>query len=234
MTRRRVGILGGMFDPIHNGHLDVMAAARAALELHEIFVVPANVPPHRAAPMASSYHRFAMVALAIASREECRATDLELRDAGPSYTSDTLRRFHAQGVNPGDLFFIIGADAFLDIESWKNYPALLDLSHFAVVSRSGTSVDELAVQLPTLASRMRHQFAATASPSIFLIDAPTADVSSTAIRRACAKGESIVGMVPYQVQQHIERHTLYDDVARRANFDAGSTDHPAGRLHGRD
>jgi nicotinate-nucleotide adenylyltransferase len=223
-----------MFDPIHNGHLDVMAAAQAALELHETFLVPANVPPHRAAPMASSYHRFAMVALAIAGREECRATDIELREAGPSYTSDTLQRFRAQGVDPLDLFFIIGADAFLDIESWKNYPELLDLSHFAVISRSGISVDELPVRLPTLASRMRHQFTATSSALIFLIDAPTADVSSTAIRRARANGESIAGMVPHAVQQHIERHMLYEDPARRANFNARSTDRPAGRLHGRD
>ena len=158
MTSRRVGILGGMFDPIHNGHLDVIAAAHAALQLDEIFVVPANVPPHRAAPVASSYHRFAMVALAIAGREECRATDLELREAGPSYTSDTLRRFQSQGFDPADLFFIIGADAFLEIATWKNYPALLELSHFAVISRSGVSVGELPVRLPSLASRMRREF----------------------------------------------------------------------------
>jgi nicotinate-nucleotide adenylyltransferase len=234
MTSRRVGILGGMFDPIHNGHLDVIAAAQAALQLDEIFVVPANVPPHRAAPVASSYHRFAMVALALAGREECRATDLELREAGPSYTSDTLRRFQSQGFDPADLFFIIGADAFLEIATWKNYPALLELSHFAVISRSGVSVGELPVRLPSLASRMRREFTATSSPLIFLINAPTADVSSTAIRRARANGESITGMVPSQVQQHIERHALYEDPAQRATFNARSTDRPAGRLHGRD
>src|SRR4029453_13506856 len=137
MTSRRVGILGGMFDPIHNGHLDVIAAAQAALQLDEIFVAPANVPPPRAAPVASRYPRFALGALAIAGREECRATDLELRETGPSYTSDTLRRFHTQGFDPKDIFFIIGADAFLDIATWKNYPAVLELSQFAVISRSG-------------------------------------------------------------------------------------------------
>jgi len=234
MTSRRVGILGGMFDPIHNGHLDVIAAAQAALQLDKVFVVPANVPPHRTAPVASSYHRFAMVALAIAGREECLATDLELREAGPSFTSDTLRRFHTQGFNPADLFFIIGADAFLEIATWKNYPALLDLSHFAVVSRSGVSVGELPARLSTLASRMRNQFISTSSPLIFLINAPTANVSSTAIRRARANGESITGMVPSQVQQHIERHALYEDPARRAALNTRSTDRPAGRLHGRD
>jgi nicotinic acid mononucleotide adenylyltransferase len=85
-----------------------------------------------------------------------------------------------------------------------------------------------------LASRMRHQLTDISSPLIFLINAPTADVSSTAIRRARANGESIDGMVPHQVQQHIERHGLYEDPARRINFDGRSADHPAGRLHGRD
>ena len=137
---RRVGILGGMFDPIHNGHLDVLGAAQERLELSEVIVLPSNIPPHRPPPAVSSYHRFAMVALAIAGRPGWRALDLELREAAPSYTSDTLRRFHAQGFGVAEIFFITGADAFLDIATWKDYPALLDLAHFAVISRRGFSV----------------------------------------------------------------------------------------------
>ena len=90
---RRVGILGGTFDPIHCGHLDVGAAAQAALDLEELLVLPSNIPPHRPQPVASSYHRFAMVALAIAGRRGWRALDLELREDGRSYTSETLRAF---------------------------------------------------------------------------------------------------------------------------------------------
>src|SRR6202158_3768185 len=110
-TRRRVGILGATFDPIHCGHLDVGAAAQAALGLGEILVLPSNIPPHRPQPLASAYHRFAMVALAIAEHPDWRALDLELREGASSYTSDTLERFHAEGFGAMELFFITGADA---------------------------------------------------------------------------------------------------------------------------
>ncbi len=137
---RRVGILGGTFDPIHCGHLDAGAAAQAALDLEELLVLPSNIPPHRPQPVASSYHRFAMVALAIAGRRGWRALDLELREDGRSYTSDSLHTLHGQGFNAQELFFVTGADAFLEIATWKNYPAVLDLAHFAVISRRGVPV----------------------------------------------------------------------------------------------
>ncbi len=236
MANRRIGILGGMFDPIHNGHLDVLDAAQAALELGEIVVVPSSIPPHRPPPAASSYHRFAMAALAIGGRRGWRALDVELREPTLSYTSDTLLKFHAEGHERLDLFFIAGADAFLEIETWKNYPALLDLSHFAVISRPGVPVGQVAERLPALASRLRGPDAAASvdSTMIFLIDAPTADVSSSAIRHARSHGESIVGMVPPGVQQHIEQHALYKDPTRVEGAGARLIGQPAGRLHGGD
>jgi nicotinate-nucleotide adenylyltransferase len=210
---RRVGILGGTFDPIHCGHLDVGTAAQTALALDEILILPSNVPPHRVPPIASGYHRFAMVALAIAGRQGWRALDLEMRDLARSYTSTSLRRLHADGFKAGELFFIVGADAFTEIATWNDYPALLDLAHFAVVSRPGIPAAELARRLPTLAARMREPGDArqsSQSTMIFLIDAATTDVSSTAIRTARTRGQSIAGMVPPLVQQHIEQHVLYE------------------------
>lgn len=234
---RRVGILGGTFDPIHNGHLDAGRAAQRALDLGEILVVPSNIPPHRPQPVASSYHRFAMVALAIAGRSGWRAIDIELQEIARSYTSNTLQRFHADGFSAGELFFITGADAFVEIATWKDYPSLLDLAHFAVISRRGISVGALPERLPALASRMRTPSAgaeALASPAIFLIDEPTADVSSTAIRLALAHGRSIVGMVPSVVQLHIEQHGLYQHVAPAAEAGRGEANPAAGRLHGQE
>jgi nicotinate-nucleotide adenylyltransferase len=219
---RRVGILGGTFDPIHCGHLDAGAAAQRTLDLDTILVLPCNVPPHRPPPMASRYHRFAMVALAIAGRPGWRALDLELRVEGRSYTWDTLRRLHADGFNPAELFFITGADAFVEIATWKNYPEVLDLAHFAVVSRRGVPVGELPARLIALEGRMRavatphagrgHATDAEGPTLIFLIDAATADVSATAIRGALGRRESISGMVTASVRQHIEQHALYEDI----------------------
>src|SRR5262245_64525818 len=133
--RRRIGLLGGTFDPIHRGHLDLATAAEAALHLMEVLVLPSNIPPHRPQPVASSHHRFAMAAMAIAGRRGWRALDVELQRAAPSYTADTLQRFHASGFAPSELVFITGADAFLEIATWHDYPAVLDRAHFAVVSR---------------------------------------------------------------------------------------------------
>jgi nicotinate-nucleotide adenylyltransferase len=193
----------------------------------------ANIPPHRPQPQTSSYHRFAMVALAIADCEGWSASDLELIAASPSFTTGTLQRFSDRGVTPAEMFFIIGTDAFVDIESWKDFPAILDRAHFAVVSRPGLSLDEMSRRLPALASRMAApaDVVARATPSIFLIDAATADVSATAIRRRVARGDSIAGLVPAAVRQHIERHALYATAVLEEGTHRTSQ---AGRLHGQD
>jgi nicotinate-nucleotide adenylyltransferase len=212
MIPRRVGILGGTFDPIHCGHVETAAAAAHALDLTEVFVVPACVPPHRAQPSASAFHRFAMAAMAVAGRRGWRASDVELlAAASPSFTSDTLRLFREQGYAPGELFFILGADAFAEIATWREYPSILESAHFAVVSRPGSGTSDLHHRLPALASRMVAPSALprAGSTQIILIEAPTPDVSSTAIRLRVALGDTIAGMVPAGVLQHIEQHGLY-------------------------
>jgi nicotinate-nucleotide adenylyltransferase len=234
---RRIGILGGTFDPIHCGHVDVADAAVSELKLTRLYVMTSNVPPHRPQPLASSYHRFAMVTLAVLERPDWRATDVELRHDAPSFTSQTLDLFHERGYLPSELFFVIGADAFVEIASWRDYPRILDAAHFAVVSRPGLSVNELPRRLPHLADRMVRPSIAEVGeidPLIILIDAPTADVSSTAIRQRLVKGESIAGLVPQQVQQHIEQHGLYSSMTPgRRRSDTPRTP-AAGRLHGKD
>lgn len=232
---RRVGVLGGTFDPIHRGHLDLGDAAQATLELTTLFVVPSYTPPHRESPKASPFHRFAMVAIAVEERHGWQASDIELEQAERSYTVSTLGRFHAAGYEARELFFIIGADAFADIVSWKDYPALLDSAHFVVVSRPGHPVSQLRQRLPDLQSRIAEapaRAAAGPTTSIILIDAPTADVSATAIRRRLADGLSIAGMVPAQVQQHIEQHGLYAPRALHGRDTASTMNLAAERLHG--
>jgi nicotinate-nucleotide adenylyltransferase len=237
MPGRRVGILGGTFDPVHLGHMDLADAAHKALGLTEVVLVPSNVPPHRPQPTTSAYHRFAMVAFAVQERPDWRAADLELRNDAPSFTSCTLDRFHDRGYRPTELYFVIGADAFFEIESWRDYPNILEAAHFVVISRPRIPVRGVAERLPNLAARMvTRPLDAVSSevPLIILIDAPTADVSSTAIRERMAAGESIAGLVLPRVRQHIEQHGLYTSITpgRRAG-DAQQTS-PAGRLHGQD
>jgi nicotinate-nucleotide adenylyltransferase len=211
---RRVGILGGTFDPIHVGHLDVAQAAQNALNLERILLVPSWQPPHRAAlPVASPFHRFAMTALAASTADAFEASDLELQAAaGPSYTIDTLGRLEADGLAPEELFFLTGADAFAEIATWKGYPHLLQHAHFVVVSRPGQPAGEIRRRVPALAPHMHdasERAFGGALPSILLVDRTTRDVSSTAIRHARAEGRSIHGLVPEPVERHIVRHRLY-------------------------
>lgn len=226
----RIGILGGTLDPIHLGHLDTALAARAALSLDRVIILPSRVPPHRQQrPLASRYHRFAMTALAVNGIDGLTASDMELCAPGPSYTADTLTRFQAlSGLPASQIFFITGADAFAEIETWHRYPELLELAQFVVVSRPGYPVHALKARLPGLASRMRSADSVTprsAELTIHLLDARTADVSSTDIRRRLAAGEPLAGLVPPSVETHIRQHSLYAHV-----YAASRADH----LHGQD
>jgi nicotinate-nucleotide adenylyltransferase len=231
---RRIGILGGTFDPIHWGHLDVGDAAVNELKISRLFVITSNAPPHRPQPLASAYHRFAMVSLAILDRPSWRAADLELRHDAPSFTSRTLEMFHERGYLSSELFFVIGADAFAEIASWRDYPNILNAAHFVVVSRPGFSVKELPRRLPKLADRMARppiDEVSQIDPLIILLDAVTADVSSTAIRQRRAHGESIGGLVPPHVQQHLEHHGLYTSMTPGRRGSDAPPAQAAGRLH---
>jgi nicotinate-nucleotide adenylyltransferase len=207
----RLGVLGGTFDPIHIGHLAAAAAARRALALDRVLFMPTHVPPHRSVqPQASPFHRFAMAALAAQVDPAFAASDLELQAPGPTYTATTLERLGAAGYGPSQIFFIAGADAFAEIDTWRDYPALLERGHFAVISRPGRPAGSLRQELPALAARMVDAGAEVPQrPSILLVDAATPDVSSTAIRRRVSEGGSLDGLVPSGVAAHIHRHGLY-------------------------
>ena len=226
----RIGILGGTLDPIHCGHMAAAVGARDAFDLSRVLVLPSRVPPHRPVqPVASPFHRFAMACLAVSGVPRFEASDDELRSEGPSYTADTLERQHARGVGASQIFFITGADAFAEIATWKRYPDVLDLANFVVVSRPGHRIEALAERLPELAARMLPAGAATArggKPMIYLLNAATPDVSSTAVRDRLRRGAPITGLVPPLVEAHIHQHALYSPSAEAAG------DQPADQLHG--
>jgi nicotinate-nucleotide adenylyltransferase len=215
--RLRLGVFGGTFDPIHVGHLDAAAAAREALALDEILFVPSQVPPHRSAdPRATMFHRFAMVALATADRPASRASDVELRRSGTSYSYETLAVLHADGWAPSQLFFILGADAFAEIAQWREFDRVVEGTNLAVVGRTGTSLESALGRTP-LRPRVRPLDQArepSATTGVYLIEAATRDVSSTQIRAELAAGRSIERLVPESVERHIIRHGLYGAVDR--------------------
>jgi nicotinate-nucleotide adenylyltransferase len=208
----KLGLIGGTFDPIHNGHLAAAASAQRMLALDRVRFIPSARPPHRTdSPRASEYHRMQMVALAVAATPGWDVSDLEIVREGLSYTYETLATIaRDEHLTPAQLFFITGADAFADVASWHRYPAVLNRANFVVVTRPGTTLDVLRTRVPQLADRMTTPQALTGDhPQIVLLEAQTPNVSSTDIRRRVARGESIQGLVPPAIATYIDQHLLY-------------------------
>jgi nicotinate-nucleotide adenylyltransferase len=212
----RLGILGGTFDPIHFGHLDVADAARRAMKLDQVWLIPSCDPPHRPVdPVASAFHRFALVALAIQGNEALRASDIEVTRKGPSYSVDTLRTLSAMGWLPSQLFFILGSDAFAEIATWHEFPAVLDAANFVVIARPGTTLDDALARTPSLRERL--------GTSIFPVAAHTREVSSSTIRARLAAQQPIDDLVPAAVARHIVAHHLYEAVDNLHGQDSAIT-----------
>lgn len=227
----RLGLLGGTLDPVHRGHVAAAHAARQALALDQVFLMPARMPSHRGVPGASGWHRFAMAAMAVDGEEGLAASDIELARSGTTYTWDTLDALSVTGYAPSQLYFITGADAFAAIETWHRYPDLLDRAHFVVISRPGhTFVPERACPAEVRPRLRRTGPADAASVAgnadartfVWLVEATTPDVSSTVVRERVQEGADVDALVPLRVAAHIRRHGLYDAA------------HAARTLHGED
>ncbi|HUQ87016.1 MAG TPA: nicotinate-nucleotide adenylyltransferase [Vicinamibacterales bacterium] len=198
----KLGVLGGTFDPIHNGHVAAAAAAQAALGLDAVTLIPSRIPPHRRDPVgATAEQRYEMTSLAAAEHPGWTASRIELDRQGPSYTYDTLAELATSGSQN---FFIIGADAFAEIATWSRYPAVLDLANFVVVSRPGITLDSLRERVPSAFYERL-----SASTRVILAEAHTPDISSTDIRRRVRAGHSLSGFVPDSVARYIAAHRLY-------------------------
>lgn len=214
MTRRRVvaagpiGVMGGTFDPIHDGHLAIAIAARDALGLARVVFVPAGTPPHRpAASVAPAADRLAMVEAAIEGIAGFEASRIELDRPGPSFTADTLEAMagaeRAAGREP-DLVFILSAETLEQLPTWREPERVLAAARLAVVPRPGhpaPSREELEARFPGLADR------------ILRLDGPAMDVSGTTIRARVAAGRDIVDLVPAPVAAYVAAHGLYRAVS---------------------
>ena len=203
----RIAILGGTFDPIHNGHLAAAVSVSSAFRTDQVHFVPAYSAPHKQShESTSAFHRFAMVALAISPSEGFRVSTMEVDALEKRYTVDTLERMRAENPD-SELLFVLGTDMYRDFETWKNYRALFTLAHLAVVHRPGFAFrEDLA---PHRVLREGEQVTLPVTPGVFYLPFVEQPVSSTAIRESCRRGGDASRWVPPVVWNYIERHKLY-------------------------
>lgn len=209
-----IGVFGGTFDPIHNGHLRLAEEMAEAIGLDRVLFVPAGQPPHRGAPRTDARHRLEMARLATAGNPRFDTDDREIRRAEPSYTVDTLTSLRGDLGDARPLWLLLGADAFLGLPGWHDWKRLFALAHIAVAERPGAPVmqsDALPEALRTeiVARQVADGSAAGPAGSVLLRRMTPLAISATAIREALARGHSARYLLPDSVLDYIEENQLY-------------------------
>ena len=196
MGRRRVGVMGGTFDPIHHGHLVAASEVQAWFDLDEVVFVPTGEPWQKADRVVSpAEHRYLMTVVATASNPRFTVSRVDIDRGGPTYTIDTLRDLAAV-LPDAELFFITGADALGEIFTWRDAERLFELAHFVGCTRPGYEMD------PSLLSGIPTE-------RLTLIEVPALAISSSDCRDRRAAGEPVWYLVPDGVVQYIAKHDLY-------------------------
>lgn len=212
----RLGILGGTFNPVHNGHLRMAELAEQHCALERVLFLPAADPPHKPLAGAVAFaDRLAMVEAALAGHARFVASDLEAQRPGKSYSVETLEWLHR--LHPDDeFFFIIGGDSFRDIASWWEFARLFSLTHIVVIPRAGAALPH--DPRGTLPVAMRGEFCYDAAAGVLrhqsgnqviLLAEYGPDISSTRIRALLAEKQSVSSLLPAAVANYINSHGLY-------------------------
>ena len=209
---KAIGILGGTFDPIHNGHIKPALQLAEQLDLAEVRVMPSHIPPHKTTTKTASEHRAAMVKLACDSHSVLVPDLRELERNTPSYTAITLGSFR-QDMPDTPLCFMMGMDSLLSFKRWYRWEHILEQCHLVVSCRPGWRLDPKA-EVTDLISERATQDPALLHQSlngvIYLAAIDEIDMSSSQIRQACREGQSIAGWLPEPVQQYLEKHNIYN------------------------
>lgn len=211
---QKKGILGGTFDPVHNGHLALAIAAGNLCNLSEIVLLPAPVPPHKQNQEITDFsHRVAMLDIAVRDIPSLHVSTIEQLLPPPSFTIDTLNYLQHHSVGEVEFYFIIGEDAFMDILSWRKYQSVLEASHFIVFLRKGCKDNALPDLLRHLNYKDKGEkwYNGTNNKSIFTSNLSLPAVSSSEIREQYLKGNPIDSLTPPGVVEYIREHKLYLD-----------------------
>jgi len=207
-------LLGGTFDPIHYGHLRALEEVREALGMGAATLVPAGHPPHRKSPWAPAEHRLAMTRIAAQEAPGLDVLAYEVEHDGPSYTVDTLR--HLRETNPEGFFaMVIGMDAFLRFDTWREWEQILDLTHLIVIGRPGWPMAELPEVLRQVLYQRRveelAQLQTLPGGRIAFHTVTALEISATQIRSLLAGGRSARFLLPDTVLDYIAQHRLYHE-----------------------
>jgi len=197
MSRVKVGLMGGTFDPPHYGHLFIAEAARLQWDLEKVLFFPNHIPAHRQGKSAHAdpEERWEMTRAAIADNAGFEASRVELDRAGPSYAYDTINHFLAQGA---EVFYIIGSDSLADLLTWHRGAELFELCHFITAPRPGFAM-EMGMQLLNEAQRAK----------VLLLEAPELEISSSDIRRRVNRGLPVRYLLPDAVERMMRLYHLY-------------------------
>lgn len=213
-------MLGGTFNPVHNCHLSIARQAQRALALNRVIFIPSGAPPHKSGEsLAPAHHRLSMVQHAVAGQPDFTVSDVEANAPDTSYTIDTVRTLRATVT--GELWFIIGLDAFLEITEWKSADTLLAAMNFLVLSRPDVPFSRVATlpllpplppgQLERLNTGQERRLDLTIGPqaTTTFLQIDPCEVSASAIRERIRKGEDVADWLPPQVHSYIIQHSLY-------------------------
>ncbi|NNE62946.1 MAG: nicotinate-nucleotide adenylyltransferase [Gammaproteobacteria bacterium] len=204
---KTIGILGGTFDPVHQGHISLAQQAQKSLKLEQIQFLPCSIPVHRNQPLASAEDRLHMLEQAIAGRKNWQVNTVELDRDGPSYMVDSLRLVRdVQGHD--SLILLLGVDAFNAFYSWKSPEEILTLSHLVVCRRPGVEVDKsIFASQQTNDPDLLHS---RAGGYILFLDINENHCSSSGVRQALLRKQSIADCLSPTVAEYIKQHQLYE------------------------
>lgn len=225
-SRQRIALYGGTFDPVHNGHISVARALLRLFALHEIVFIPAHVAPHkREQSVTPALHRYAMLALVTQGEPGMRVSTIELEAPERPYTVETLARLKQMYGPEAQLFFVMGADSWTDIRTWREWERVLELTSHIVITRPGYNLDtahvteEIRERIVDLRGAGEEQIERVVEESktekIYVTDAVQVDISATTVRQLVRLGLFLdwPALVPLPVAEFIGKYRLYRDKA---------------------